>query len=824
MPSIKVRVPHADRHALGEGVLSRTAKPRLAALLDELEAMPAPIEPPYSVPADFVTLWVSDEQATQLAALARAHGLDGSGPAASALLHAAARQAADSVAAPDLIQSAGALSTLDRINHALGNASRPDQVAFFTGLSKEVARRPSGPEVIFAEAATGIGKSRAFEALVIDWCESHEGERAVIAAPSYNILLQSISQWQRIEKVYLVPPWIVIAGQSEFVSREALKRAIDEHPDAPGGEAALAWLTGNGEAPKDDPMGHRWLGRSLSAATRGLWPLIPQVQLDSDTADDDPGKRAYLGQFVRAHESRVIFCTHAMLAVEVRYRLGAATKAFATSRGETAAIAARSAWEAIAEEDRKFSRTYELRNGLLRTALTGDPGRLPEVGLLIIDEGHQLEASFATVFASGISVSRLMRALRKLRETAPKSIRESDIERADAAWQRLREVGGLLGVDRVTTQENEAVSEAVSSLREIIGAVVKRIPKAIAHAAEVRHLRAISLALEVAARSLGERNGMTVRVSWSPAVHWPAIEVGRYDVSRELDFLWSAVVRDRSVVVSATLFDDVTLAGLENIRRMLSVRTVFVRALPPVRPAWLFDPVTLCLAGATVHVDGLPRYRRPVIRDKLDADEFARRSERWRRDVADYIVKAYASAVGGVLVLLTAYAEVDEIEARLAQTLPPELLLAQGPDRSLEALRYAFFERTAEGRKPLLLGVGAAWTGLDISADGLHALTGVSLSPAEDRVLTDLIMPIAPIGTNRSLTHAWRREKTGTAAEIGATSILFRQGIGRLVRRDGLPNNRRLHVLDSRIHEAAWAPFMRPLLRALEGYRRRLAV
>lgn len=806
---------------MGEGLIARTAKPALAALLTDLDAAPIPVEPPYSVKADMVTLWVSDAQETQLLALARAHGFDGAGPAASALLHASALKAASARDPSPPMAPTGALTTLDRINHALGNTTRPDQATFFNALGKELARRPGAPEVIFAEAATGIGKSRAFEAAVLDWCDAHEGERAVIAAPSYNILLQSIRQWQRIAAVHPVPAWTVIAGQPEFVSRNALQRALEEHPEAQATDAARTWLDAGGPAQADDPLGHRWLSRSLTAATRGLWPFVDQVQLDPDTADDDLGKQAYLGQFAQAKDAHVIFCTHAMLAVEVRYRLAAASKAFEKTAGESVSDAARSAWERIAEEDRKFTKTFQLRNDLLRNVIEGDPGRLPEIGLLVVDEGHQLESSFATVFASGISVSRLMRALRQLHDDAPRSVRKADLQAADDAWQALRDIGGLVGKDRVTTQENEAVAEAVARLREVVGAVVKRVPAKIAHASEVRHLRSIHAALEIAARSLGERNGMTVRVSWSPAVHWPAIEVGRYDVGRELDFMWTAMVRDRSVVVSATLYDEVTLAGLENIIRMLNVRYAAVRPLRPVRPAWLYDPVTLCLAAATQHVDGLPRYRRPTQRDKLDEEAFARRAERWRRDVADYIAEAYATAAGGVLVLLTAYVEIEELASRLLETLPADLVLAQSPGQSLEALRYRFLDLAAEGRRPLMLGVGAAWTGLDISADALHAHAGISLSPAEDRVLTDLIIPNAPIGTNRSLTQQWRREKTGITADIGATAILFRQGTGRLVRRDGLPANRRLHILDSRINEATWAPFMRPLLRALEGYRRR---
>ncbi|EQD75941.1 hypothetical protein B1A_03571 [mine drainage metagenome] len=86
------------------------------------------------------------------------------------------------------------------------------------------------------------------------------------------------------------------------------------------------------------------------------------------------------------------------------------------------------------------------------------------------------------------------------------------------------------------------------------------------------------------------------------------------------------------------------------------------------------------------------------------------------------------------------------------------------------------------------------------------------------------LRPTAPIGTNRSLTQAWRKERMGMIAEVGATSLMFRQGIGRLVRREGLPRNRRLHFLDTRIYDPAWRLLLQPVVKALAPYRRRIMV
>lgn len=823
MPALKVRVAHKDRALLPEGVLSKAAKSRLAELMADLSTAPEPKFLPDSEQSESVTLWLSDQQFQTLESMAVHHSLDGPGAVASGLLHADARaRCPEPEGEPD--EAAGkALTTLDRINAAFGQSTRDDQGRYFVQVHDAVVKGDPR-RVVFAEAATGTGKTRAFEAAVIDWCERHPQDRAAIAAPTYGVLLQAIHSWQRIAAVREVPDWCVIAGQNEFVSQASLQRILDEHPDTPGAAEALAWMEQGGHAPDDDPIGHRWLMRSLMEATRGEWTLTSHVQLDADVSEEDAGKIAYAQQFKEAARVRVLFCTHAMLAVEARYRISQAAKTFARESEQSASDAAWEAWQALDEAERRSSRTYELRNEYLRSVCEGDVGRLPAIGLLVVDEAHLLEQAFAMVFASGISVARLMRTLRLVREASPNAVHARDLDQMDDAWGVLRRVGQATGAERVSASDNSALASAIAIVRGVVTEVLSRSTKSAMSRPEIRHLKAIRLALDVAALASGEQSGMSVRVSWSPSVQWPSIDVGRYDVSRELDFLWNVMVEDCSVLVSATLFDDVSIAGLESMRRMLSVRTKQLVALDPIRPAWLYDPVTLHLVGEAEHADGLPRFRRPTKRDKLSGDELERRNGRWRDDVATYVARAHASAVGGTLVLLTAHNERSEIGARLREEDVGGPLIEHRPDASLDAVRRRFLECSAAGERPCLLAVGGAWTGLDLSADALTSFTGTMLTPEEDRVLTDLIIPIAPIGVNRSLTHEWRREKTGVMAEVGSTSIVMRQGIGRLVRRMGLPPNRRLHFLDSRIHESAWRPLFAPVIRAISNYRNRRTV
>lgn len=67
--------------------------------------------------------------------------------------------------------------------------------------------------------------------------------------------------------------------------------------------------------------------------------------------------------------------------------------------------------------------------------------------------------------------------------------------------------------------------------------------------------------------------------------------------------------------------------------------------------------------------------------------------------------------------------------------------------------------------------------------------------PAEaDNVLTDVVIPRLLFGLNKSVTHEYRiRNEPATPWEIIDMVLRLKQGIGCLVRRAGLPHNRRIH-------------------------------
>ncbi|MHB8474208.1 MAG: hypothetical protein ACYDC8_15435 [Gammaproteobacteria bacterium] len=151
----------------------------------------------------------------------------------------------------------------------------------------------------------------------------------------------------------------------------------------------------------------------------------------------------------------------------------------------------------------------------------------------------------------------------------------------------------------------------------------------------------------------------------------------------------------------------------------------------------------------------------------------------------------------------TSYSSVKTLANLLAPQLRTALVVAD-PDVRVDRQADRFIALSRRGIRPLWLAVGSAWTGLDVG--GHHppyTRAGVEELPAdEDNVLTDIVVPRLPFGVNRSITHQRRLQtKPGIPWEVLDVALRTKQVIGRLVRRPGLPVNRRIFVLDGRLND-----------------------
>lgn len=153
----------------------------------------------------------------------------------------------------------------------------------------------------------------------------------------------------------------------------------------------------------------------------------------------------------------------------------------------------------------------------------------------------------------------------------------------------------------------------------------------------------------------------------------------------------------------------------------------------------------------------------------------------------------------------------DDLKARL--------VVASG-EVTLATQRRRFLMHAQVNPKPIWLAVGGAWTGLDVGGHRPWAeLFGNELAPEEDQVLTTLVIPRLPFGTNRTITHRTRIERQSTVPwEVLDVFFRTKQAMGRLVRRSGLLPNREIHILDGRINDPDFGGYLSRIRALVKGY------
>lgn len=798
-----------------------------------------------------ITLWLSDAEEARVREQADAAGAPSMGIYLSRLLHAV-------ISDPATAER----YAIDRVTQAVGKPSRPAQREFSDAIAKALAKAPAH-SVILAEAATGIGKSLGFLAVALETLERDPQRSVIVSAPAYSVLHQSFADWRAIAAgLPGVPEAVMVMGQQEFVSEFALAALLNEITDeerATWGNAAAAWMAAGAPSPAASGLTQAW----TQAGLREVCPEFPHadtVRVTTDAAESDAGRASYRAQFEVLDDAgnktcpRVVFCTHSMLAIDVKLRRMAAQRAFRESHGISAGALAWNEIEALraqpqAEGAGLVQSSYQAQNDLLRLLDEDEDaasaGRLPDNALVIVDEAHLLEESFARTFANGESVWRLTSAARTLAESpALSGTKRAALRAALVKLTEARDRLQLLGVqtggvsDRVVTRSPngetgdgevlDALDDLHAALAPFVGkqAQFKRGASDVdGERARTRIRRAVE-ALDVGLRSNAEQLGVGMRISWSPTLAWPSFEAGRLDVTGPLDFLWSNFAA-QSVCVSATLMTGTGIDPAAAIQRILGIRPNRGIVLKPIHPVWVTLPVevrTPPAPDARPHSEWLSYPR---------ADQNGRRPEAelqvWHQEVADYIAEILidneARQRGGVLVLLTSHADRDAISQRLVARMGADAVVTQESGRPMDAVKADFLARRRRGVIAALIGVGACWTGLDLSDPD------PSIPPERDQVITDLVIPRLPIGTNRTLTHLARKRRLdgiggrSQKAEMIATAVTLRQGVGRLVRRQGV-TARVLHMLDGRLTrtDGAWPSYRGLADRILGVYPNRVSI
>ena len=728
-----------------------------------------------------------------------------------------------------LVQSTSQLSTeFEAILAALRQVSsdihpRPEQSHFYDYLMDSLQHGLIG----LCEAGTGTGKTLAMLAAAKRILDTTPDTRLVLACPSIMLMEQFARQYdQMVASGVAMPVRRIIIGRREFVSpSEVLRVANSGNVDAEVDvKRVLEWVASGGHADNTHWFDQPWLASSLAKVAPGF-PVAAAILPDA-VEENDPGLLSYQSQFDiddndPMHE--ILLCTHSMLAVDTRRRMlmVGGDKTYQKLRRQIDSLFT-SMEDVVDEGERKGlsqhiaeRRMEALTHGAI---ISADRGFLPPFQFVLIDEAHVIEQAFSNALSNYVSLKSFLSGLNEYREAGGK-ISAKSLKHVAAQLDKLVL---LSSSDTISLSDGSPSAQSITDiLKEVshAAAVVRSIRSDDGDYLLNRLKRELRLITAASERYSYSR----AYAKFSPVRAFPQLFVGAPSVDNALSFLWSGC--RAAVCVSATLYlprsDGFSAAYQAGLMATPKDR---MREYPPVVPEWTFTTVEGIYFPESRREENGSLWLRPVTRsDKLNEKQRTVAEQQWIAELADAVARIYADSAGGVLVLMTSYSSINQLTNQLPVDLRG-ILIAANRDTTLATQRKRFLTHVRNGKKPLWLAVGGAWTGLDVGGHKPWAeLFNDELPAEQDNVLTTLIIPRLPFGTNKTITHMTRLERNATVPwEVLDVFFRTKQAIGRLVRRGHLPANRRIYILDGRINDPDFGGYLSRIRALVKGYPQKL--
>lgn len=575
----------------------------------------------------------------------------------------------------------------------------------------------------------------------------------IAAAPTLQVLGQLMEEYRKLSVQTRAPAVRFILGRDQFVSETRLREWIDDPQEGPAQAQARA---------------REWMARGAGHANPATAPFHALSPALSWLAED------------LAH-----------LAPEApigTLKLDASDNPHADA---AAAVYAKLRESAIAHKAVTFC-THAALIWDTRLKHRALDGLLPDAQTLLIDEAHQFAGQAESAFSRSVAFRSLLSALHD-----------------ESLWKPARCVGAAREVRRSVEQAmrmlmDNAELAAMADEQALDITTLDRLRPVLAalKAALARLEPAGASCVSDATAALAEAMSGNARVSleFSPVLRLPSLTTGPRSLRFFFEAFWTRF--KRAALLSATLYLPRRAAEPSHglVTTSLHIPRERLHTLPPVAPAWVYRAE---LHLAAPEETGLI----PPQENAFDgAEAYHAAQALWWDAVARRIEQIAQTAAGGVLVLVPAYETVQAVGDRLRLLLGERLIIQArgGFRRALVQFHNGYADRS----RMVWLATGPAWTGLDLSHRDVEA--------KHDWLLTDVVIPRIPYGTERSAIHRARMAWMQTA-ERDRAAFQLRQGIGRLIRREGV-KNRRVWMLDGRLHQQDAAWLMEPVKAVLDAY------
>lgn len=648
----------------------------------------------------------------------------------------------------------------------LGLTAYPEQLAVARALQD--AYDAGKGTVGFVEAPTASGKTLAMTQNALRNAATRR-ETVVIATPTVEICHQTMTALVRLQSSCAPYRGLVVRlvlGQQEFVSAEgasALADALDLEGRAVAAAIVRQWHADGGPGPTTSHPRYMRKGLELRLSAARHDVEVPDWADLTHAEEGDPAAAEHAAQFLPAD---VMVVTHAMLSRDLIKRyVGASRLRKATgvrSRGST-----KEWWREAAEQRLEFEAEVE--------------GRLPDYRRLIVDEAHLLRSNMEAALTSTVSVRQIVANVEKAARETGVRVPASTMPRLIAVQEAMSAHELMSRGGRVTVNwlADGGFGSLMEEAKETLDAI--RLPKVPKSQAQ----REIARARYALKESLGARNAVRTTISWSPSRSYPSIAVGPRGLGAEFGFLWGRL--ESACAVSATLYtENKAGSAITYTAERLGVGPDARLVFAPVRASWIADAVTMYVPGAD--------------RSGLIPSEDPELRAAWIDEVAAQIARIQADETKGTLVLSTSRATTSDLHAALALRDDVDASrLIDGTIGRMGANRTIFEMMSRSGRRPIWIGQGPAWTGLDL----------------DDRTIGTLVVPKLPFPPPRP-GDTKGSQPTYDGEQVAHMMITLKQGLGRLVR-SRHPSAKRAFVLDARIEGAGPARAAKGLL---DGYRK----
>ena len=385
---------------------------------------------------------------------------------------------------------------------------------------------------------------------------------------------------------------------------------------------------------------------------------------------------------------------------------------------------------------------------------------------LIIDEAHDYERTVANILSHDVSFHSLKCLLKQYIKSGVLPQKTGNTLVSDISKMVKRLQSGFSKDDYLSG--NELESDCRTLIADIYKAIKKRKKK-----------------IQEAGMLLPDVDNIpektSVLVKFSPKLHYPSLVFGPKSIKGCLSKQWRNC--KGAALMSGTLYVQTD--------KGYSCRFMQSKLCVPWERSYTFDPVVMDWT-LTVPDLYLPKKEESQLRypKVSDPDISDKDFENWRIGIVDVIKQILEWAYGGSLILCASHADRKAINLALYSVLQSRVLSDLPP--SIDASKHIYMEQARAGLRPIWVATGAAWTGLDLLDDENTA--------ENDFALTDLIIPRIPFWLNQSSTHLHRYQYQGFRAEAMESFFTLRQGIGRLIRREGV-KRRRIHLLDPRLSD-----------------------